>query len=229
MCVAFVTQAQQLTGDALLEKAINYHDPNGQWANFTGKLFIDMEMPNKTTRHSVVSLTNKEDFFRLEVTQGDTHINRKCENGECTFSLNGSNDITDEQSKKHGLTCERTVMYKNYYSYLYGLPMKLQDDGAIVHPEVSKVKAFGSEYLKLKVTYDPEVGSDTWYFYFNPESFALEAYQFFHDEPKNDGEYIILKDLMEINGVKIPKVRTWYYNKNQELLGTDFLIKAEDL
>ncbi len=229
MCLTFLIQAQTLTGSALLEKAIEYHDPKGQWSNFTGKLSIDMEMPNKPTRHSVVSLSNKEDFFRLEVTQGEIFINRKWENGECTFSLNGSNDITEEQRKKHGLTCERTAMYKNYYTYLYGLPMKLQDQGAIVHPEVTQVKAFNSEYLKLKVTYDPEVGNDTWYFYFNTESFALEAYQFFHDESKNDGEYIILTDIMEINGIKIPKVRNWYYNKNQELLGTDFLSKAEDL
>jgi hypothetical protein len=221
--------AQEITGTDLLNKAIAYHDPSGHWGTFNGKLYIDMEVPNKPTRHSVVTLSNNEEFFGLEVTKDDTYINRKWANGECTFALNGLDEITEAQRKEHGLTCDRTVMYKNYYTYLYGLPMKLKDNGTIVHSVVERVNAFDSEYLKLKVTYDPEVGKDTWYFYFNSDTYALEVYQFFHDETKNDGEYILLKNLQTINDIKMPKVRTWYRNNNNELLGTDILVKGEDL
>ncbi len=53
----------------------------------------------------------------------------------------------------------------------------------------------------------------------------MEVYQFYHEESKNDGEYILLTEEIEVNGIKMPKNRAWYYNKNHEYLGTDFLFK----
>jgi hypothetical protein len=34
----------------------------------------------------------------------------------------------------------------------------------------------GKEYLVLKVDYQKEIGKDTWYFYFNPKTYAMEVY-----------------------------------------------------
>lgn len=65
--------------------------------------------------------------------------------------------------------------------------MKLKDPGTIIHEQVNLDKFMGEMYLTLKVTYKKEVGEDTWYFYFNQQNYALEAYQFYHDEEKNDG------------------------------------------
>ncbi|MDB4303987.1 DUF6503 family protein, partial [Desulfosarcina sp.] len=79
------------------------------------------------------------------------------------------------------------------------------------------------DYLVLKATYDETVGSDIWYFYFDPETYAIEVYQFFHDESKNDGEYILLTEKETISNIKIPKNRAWYTNKEDKLLGTDIL------
>ena len=71
-----------------------------------------------------------------------------------------------------------------------GLPMKLKDPGTLIGSQNTYRKT-GHFLLDVKVTYAPEVGSDTWYFYFDTETFALKQYQFFHNEAKNDGEYII--------------------------------------
>ena len=51
----------------------------------------------------------------------------------------------------------------------------------------------------------------------------MEVYQFYHEEEKNDGEFILLSDLEMVNGIKMPKNRAWYYNKEEKYLGTDFL------
>jgi hypothetical protein len=107
--------------------------------------------------------------------------------------------------------------------------MKLKDAGTIIDPIVQRKTFKAKEYLVLKVTYDEGVGSDTWYFYFDPKTYAMEVYQFFKDEAKNDGEYILLSELQVINEIKIPKVRAWYYNKNNGYLGTDKLISAKKL
>ena len=113
-------------------------------------------------------------------------------------------------------------MFKNYYTYLYGLPMKLKDEGTIVDQTVTTITFKGKEYLVLKVNYSKEVGKDTWYFYFDPKTYAMEVYQFFK-EAKNSGEYILLSGLETINNIKMPKNRAWYYNKDDGYLGTDIL------
>jgi hypothetical protein len=115
---------------------------------------------------------------------------------------------------------------KNYYTYLYGLPMKLKDPGTLIDPKVERRSFKGKEYLVLKVKYEEGVGKDIWYFYFDPKSYALKVYQFYHDETKNDGEYILLSGIESAIGIKMPKTRAWYLNKDNKYLGTDVLVKV---
>jgi hypothetical protein len=93
----------------------------------------------------------------------------------------------------------------------------------LFHDKVERKTFKGKTYLVLKATYKKEVGKDTWYFYFNPKTYAMEVYQFFHEESKNDGEYILLTGEEEtINGVKMPKKRAWYMNKDNKYLGNRY-------
>ena len=55
----------------------------------------------------------------------------------------------------------------------------------------------------------------------------LEKAIAYHDESKNDGEYILLSGLEDINGIQMPKKRDWYYNSNDKFLGSDLLIPNE--
>ena len=75
--------------------------------------------------------------------------------------------------------------------------------------------------LELRVSYDPEVGSDIWYFYFDPASYEMFGYRFYHDESKNDGEYITLEGEAEGAGLRLPKIRKWYRHQDEGYLGTD--------
>ena len=129
----------------------------------------------------------------------------------------------ERRSKKYRVNPDRPNMYYNYYSYLYGMPMKLKDEGTNIEPDYEILEFYGKNYFRIKVTYDPKVGTDTWYFYFNTTTYALEAYQFFKDESKNDGEYILFEGLKEINQIKVPRRRAWYYNKDEKFLATDVL------
>lgn len=113
---------------------------------------------------------------------------------------------------------------KNYYTYLYGLPMKLKDPGTRINPEVKRKTFQGKAYWVMEVAYDESVGSDLWYFYFDLETYALRAYQFYHDIEKNDGEYIVLSEEEIIKGIKMPKNRAWFYNTDDKYLGTDVLL-----
>ncbi|MGB5482048.1 MAG: DUF6503 family protein [Eudoraea sp.] len=220
---------QDLSPNQLLNKAIAYHDPQGNWVDFKGQLFITMETPNSSDRLSEITIDLPQQYFKL-VTKKDNIITEQIINkGSCKLLLNGSETVSEDEIAKHRLTCDRTQTMRNYYTYLYGLPMKLKNPGTLLDRKVYQKTFKGKIYDVLKVTYDEAVGKDTWYFYFDPATYALEVYQFYHDEEKNDGEYIILNGLEEINGIKMPKIRAWYYNKDDKYLGTDTLTKTSAL
>ncbi|MEM6893202.1 MAG: DUF6503 family protein [Bacteroidota bacterium] len=215
--------SQNITAAQLLDKAIKYHDPNNNWKRLDAEFNIVMETPKSSNRKSSIHLNIPKQIFELEVEMDGVKYAYHFEKDSCITSFNGSNTISEENKKEYRLTCERGSLMRNYYTYLYGLPMKLKDPGANLANMVERKVFKGKEYLVLKVDYDENVGDDVWYFYFDPITYAMEVYQFYHNERKGDGEYILLKDIAEVNGVKMPKVRAWYYNSDDTYLGTDTL------
>ncbi len=215
--------SQELTGKQLLEKAIAYHDPNGNWPNFKGNLNITMEIPEKPNRDSNIKIDLPNEFFSVKAAVDDKVSEYIIDKDSTTIIFNGSKNPSEAILKEQRLSKERAKLYQNYYTYLYGLPMKLKDGGTIIHDKVASKTFKGKAYWVLKATYEKAVGEDTWYFYFNKDTYAMEIYQFFHEESKNDGEYILLSEEETINGIKMPKVRAWYMNKDDKYLGTDIL------
>ena len=221
LLVSIVSYSQELTGNQLLEKAIKFHDPNGNWETFKGELLVTMETPKGTPRKSTIKINLPEEYFYVKAVKGKNTTEYTVIKKNSKIEFNGKTP-SEEEKKEHKLSFERANLYKNYYTYLYGLPMKLKDEGTIIHQKIEKKKFKGKDYLVLKASYNKEVGKDTWYFYFNPKTYAMEVYQFFK-ETKDSGEYILLSGLETINEVKMPKVRAWYYNKDNKYLGTDIL------
>lgn len=220
--------AQDLTGNALLEKAIKYHDPNQNWSTFNGELFVTMSTPNNSNRDSHIIINLQKEFFQVKATRDSVTTTLTLDKDTFTRGLFGNDQPSDQEIKQYNLTKERATLYKNYYTYLYGLPMKLKDPGTIIDTNVERKTFKGKDYLVLKASYDKTTGSDVWFFYFDPETYAMEIYQFFKtDENGNlktdSGEYILLSETTTINGIKMPKIRAWYYNKDDGYLGTDTL------
>ena len=219
--------SQNLTGEELINKSIEYHDPNNNWAIFTGDLNITMETPSREPRVSTISMNLPKQYFKNEYGKDGNTITQQVNKETCTVLLNKKKEFTAEEEKTYRLSCDQAKRTRNYYTYLYGLPMKLKDPGTLINPMIEKRSFKGKKYWVAKVKYEKEVGKDTWYFYFDPSTFALEVYQFYHDESKNDGEYILLTEEYKVNGIKMPKNRAWFYNKGDTYLGNDFLYKNQ--
>lgn len=219
---------KELTSEQVLNNAIAYHDPNNMWNSFNSTFHVTMETPDTPNRESDIMIDNTVGGFYLKAVRDTTMVEYKVRGGNCNIAFNGSTTFTEEEAEANNLNCDRAKMYKNYYSYLYGLPMKLKDPGTHISETVERKTFKDKDYLVLKVTYDENVGSDIWYIYLNPETYAMEVYQFFKtDENGNQnnesGEYILLSEEMVVNNIKMPKVRAWYYNKDDKYLGTDIL------
>jgi len=220
--------SQTITPQELLDKAIAYHDPNGNWSSFNDMFFVTMETPNSSKRSSVIRINLPGDSFKATVTKDSVITNYFMKKGECITFISDSLRIAKLKETPKRSHCETTKLYKNYYTYLYGLPMKLKDPGTHLDGKVTRKTFKGKDYLVLKTTYDKAVGTDVWYFYFDPKTYAMEVYQFYKTDangkvkPKT-GEYIILSQESVIQGIKMPKIRAWYYNKDDSYLGTDVL------
>jgi Family of unknown function (DUF6503) len=220
---------EHLTGSELLKRCIAYHDPKGNWEKFRQRLILNSVNPNRTAT-TIFDIDMVKGDFNMVKTADGKHIEASVIKGKTyTSSIDGNTQISEEDRKKYRLSNEYIKNTRSYYTYLYGLPMKLKDFGTKVNEEVKKDTFNDKTYWVLKVDYVVEVGTDTWFFYINPNNYALEGYRFFHNKQPNDGEYIVLKNTIEMQGIKIPSVRTWYMNKDNKYLGTDSIEGSEGL
>jgi len=214
---------QTLSASEIIEKSIAYHDPDGKLLKKNVTLKLIETRPNGSDRKSEVSFHIKKEKFKMNQNIDEHQVISAYSKGKVSFLFDGKKEFSKEQGEKYRLNEKRILMMKNYYQYLWLMPIKLNDGGTNLNPLVKTVDFFGKESLEIRVTYDPDVGADVWYFYFNPDSYALQGYRFYHDEEKNDGEYIILQDEVTHENVRLPKERKWYTHKEDKFLGADIL------
>ncbi|MCP4203005.1 MAG: hypothetical protein GY769_13870 [bacterium] len=207
--------------------SIAVHDPEGVWSSTALELTIEETRPEGPARTTEVGIDIAGERFSWSTTRDGHRLAGGLDGKSCELLLDGRTNITDGERDEHRLTCERLRWIRNYYTYLWGLPMKLRDAGTHLAEEVVATEFQGLDVLSLKVTYDEAVGGDTWYFYFDPVTSALVGYRFFHDESKNDGEHITLQDIAAVGVLRLPKRRAWYYNQGGGYLGTDTLVSLE--
>lgn len=195
--------AQKMNATAILERSIQYHDPKGQWSSFNHEMEFVSERPNGPDRVSKVVIDNNRGYFHLE------------ENGNnMTVTLDDCADIPE------GKTCEDVKRTRNYYVYLWGLPMKLKDEGTVIDPAVKEEEFEGSDCYVIRVPYD----EDIWFFYIDKNTYAMKGYMFYKDEPTKKGEVIYLEGEERIGDLRIPKTRKWVTTPDGRFLGTDILM-----
>ena len=208
--------------EALIARSIAYHDPHGRWDTGEIALGITESRPHGVTRAVEVAMSPG---------RGRMEVRRETDVGQVAFAvageevlrraIDGDESLDEAAFAEQGLDAERVLWLRNYYLFVWGLPMKLRDPGKIVDPEPVADSYNGQEALRVRITYDPEVGGDTWYFYFHPETARLIGYRFHHDESANDGEYIHLEGEIGDGGLRLPAKRSWFFHQGDEFLGED--------
>jgi hypothetical protein len=228
-CLAAAAPAAQMPAGELLELSIAYHDPDGLWESGSFRFRIAGTRPLAGPTFTGAIIDNESGRFHLERERMGRTIESTVTGDECWTRLDGSSEFTEQEAERFGLGCDAMKRMRDYHTYLYGLPMKLRDAGTRIDPEATRTAFEGRDVWQLRVTYDPEVGADTWYFYFDLETYALVGYRFYHDEAANDGEYIVLDREASGGGLRLPKVRAWYTHGDDRLLGTDTIQSIERL
>lgn len=215
------------SADEWIDRSIAFHDPEGVWP--TGRFAIQQAAtrPNGADRIDRTILDNGNSRFWLETTRDGAEVVVEVGPDESgaeavTVTVDGETP-TAERAAELGFDEAGALRMRNYYVYLFGLPMKLEDPGTLIDPLVQDVEVDGEMVKRVRVTYDPDVGSDIWNFDFDPETAEMVGYRFYKDEAANEGEWIELDGLVEIGGLRLPEARTWYVFGTEEMLGTDTL------
>ncbi|MEZ4698928.1 MAG: DUF6503 family protein [Rhodothermales bacterium] len=228
--MAASVHAQTLSGSEVLARSLAHHDPAGAWYQKAHRLQLRETRPGGADRTTDVVLDYPAGLFVMTMERDGHRLEmRMHESGSCVATMDGSTQIAEEDLKKYRMDCDGIAWWRGYQEYLYGLPMKLHDAGAKLGEAAERVTFNQHETLAVRVSYAEEVGSDVWYFYFDPATYALIGSRFYHDEAKNDGEYLFFDEEIEAGGITLPRIRAWYVNSDDRYLGTDYVEAYEQV
>lgn len=211
----------QISSQDLIENSLKYHDPKGILSKSGLLLSLEESRPGASVRKTELYIHPYKDEFSVSRRVDETLIEMTRMKGVNTFKLNGSTELSPEQIKEHRLDVNRLNSMKSYYRYLWYLPQTLLDPGTVMASQATASVFDGKDCFELKVTYEKEVGSDVWYYYFSKTNYQLIGYRFYHDQSKNDGEYITLEKEAVNKSLRLPSRRNWFTHADNEYLGSD--------
>lgn len=199
--------AEPPTAETVLKRAIAYHDPDGAWPTLHATFHFDETRPDGRATQSTMELDNARFFMRVDM------------GGKESYEITGENCVilSGDKDEKRGL------MIRNYFLYLWGLPMKLLDPNTTFASEVGSSEIAGNACDVLRVIYE----KDTWYFHIDRESGRMRQYEFYKDDTKAAGEIITLEGEISVGSIRIPQKRNWYKIPGNEYLGTDTLARVQ--
>ncbi len=201
-----------LTPQSVIDKSIAYHDPKGRWWASTNTVALDQPRPDGTTTRTEFTLHPGYDFD-LTGSAGEETLSATIRSDECT--------IKKSEGSEHyaAWDCERLKLMRDYYSYLFNAPMNLLDDKGTIEPVVRSRTFMQKTVHSVRVEYGGE--SPVWYYFFDPETFALVGCSFSKGGLEQDGEYLDYQGEIEGDGVRLPKTRIWWTWANHRKLGID--------
>jgi len=207
------------TGKDLIQRSIEYHDPNGKWIHFKSSIHIDASLwKSEETKEKITTelfFDNRNGVFKQYFLMNKIKLKGEVSNDTCYNQA--LTEIPEENATQYAkmLGCKGITLSKDYYSYLIGLPMKLLDAEAIVNDTIFERTYNEIKYDVVKVNYEPFDKNPSWYFYFNKNNHALELCKFTSREDENKGgEYIIYNQEKDIQGMKLRNQQVWLHNNS---------------
>ncbi len=224
ICLVSIVQAQQTAKD-ILQKSIETHDPRGRWHKLNAEFDMSIVREKQADRLFTIALNMRKKHFAYRVKTDTLNYSQGFKGAIFETLFNGSSTISEANIKKYDLTEARTQYLKEVYEYLLLLPMRLQNDTALLSKDYT-IETFNNvQCYKLTIQYQPINENETWHFYIDNQSFILRGYQFYVKDKTTNGEYIYLEDYTNVKGILMPKTKKWYWNKDSSFFRTDRVLK----
>lgn len=199
-----------LTSDDIVKNSIHFHDPEGNWSSFKGKFYFEsiFSFNDSIPEKLEVSIDVKENGFQYHNL--DRQVNISFPDDSCIVHSKLGN-------------CDGYRWTKNFYTYVWGLPMKLHDPNTSISPQ------YQLDTIKTKPCYVINVfyTAENFKFYIDQKSFQLRAFSFFKNDNSNHGEFIELEHIKEHHEIKFPKKKVWRDLISRELIGTNEVLNIQ--
>ncbi|PCJ96079.1 MAG: hypothetical protein COA50_07820 [Flavobacteriaceae bacterium] len=194
LCLLFLVSACSTvpSGKEILKKSIAFHDPNGQWNNLQQKIIIqsDFVYPDSTFYSLSIGLDNPN----KRVSYTNTSLAQRVDFTDTTC-LVVMGDIT----------CDQAAWTKNFYHFIHGLPMTLQNDEGVINESIVQTTFHNIPCHRVAVDFVKE----KWHFYFSKADHRLVGFTF-NKNFESKAEEILTDGLIEINSMKLCKSRFWW-------------------
>ena len=214
-------RTQEMDNESLIAKSINFHDPNDRWKNFKGEFLILLEQDQNL---EFVLDNAKSSASWKEILKSKDTLYGGFVGDSCFVLKNGCLLPSKGTIENIFLECDKIKERTHYWIYMYGLPMKLMDNEVNFTTEPKVVPFLHSTYWMAEVNYNLNQEEEFWRFYFNRETFALEAAQFFHPALNDDSEYILFNHLQWIQGIHLPTKHSWFMKNTNDFIGDEKLV-----
>ena len=221
---AAVEEAEPTPAQELVARSVVFHDPEGIWGSrpiTVSWVGTDGEGGERVAVDLEFGADERDFAFSGRYRGSTMEYETTVDGWSATVEGVPQENLPEADRERLRLHREGGMFWRSYYGFLAGLPMKIFDHGSHLDPEVIETTFMDREVHAVRVTYDPDIGGDTWYFYFDPVTAQLVGCRFYHDESANDGEYLTFEGLTEGGGLRLPRLRGWYVNSDGRHLGTD--------
>jgi hypothetical protein len=219
---------KELSGEDILLKSIQKHDPKAQWKQAEFSLRIQEPRLQNPVRFSEVYINNKTNAFALKRNRGDKVASYQL-NADGTTTVLLDNEAVQDTTMiaKYMLQPLRVKNYQWFYRVLLGLPMSLNEEVLDTIGTVSSVMFNQKESYKVEIKLQKPLFSDTWNLFISAEDFSLLGIEMIFPNDPSKGERLYFDKNIEIDDVQIPRIRHWY-ELDDTYSGSDVIVKKLD-
>lgn len=229
-------QEVTITGKELWAKTIAYHDPQGKWATFSGKVHLVTTFSNGTSSEEELEVRKPDDFYQSTRIAGNVKAVKGIKNGACFNAVDGNNKPSAAQIEEYYLDCENVLQFmKEHHSCHLGLPMELKTPGVEAEGKVTWENFQGRKCYALKLIGTPQAVkhpyyAGTWILYIDPVTYAMRGMRVQTEAFKAMGFYncyIVAMGELEVGGIKMPQIRNYFSEDDSYALTDAFTLVKE--
>ncbi|MCO6475229.1 MAG: hypothetical protein J5I94_01340 [Phaeodactylibacter sp.] len=217
-----------LSAGEVLQRSMQFHDPQGRWPSAALHFIIAEPRVENPGRLSEVFLNNPGNTFSIKRQYENVSVVRGILQDSC-YSLVDSVLVNPQDTatiRLHRLECERTQGYRAFYKLLNGMPMSLHVPEVQLLPEVAEDSIGGRTALRIAARFNNPIIGEEWFIYFAPDNYQLLGYGY---AAEGAGEILRLDGMVEVSGMKLPRMRHWYNRIDGAYLGSDIYVVVEEL
>ena len=207
-----VDKPKVLTAQDILDASIKFHDPENKWKSLNANFVFEskFESNDSVPEELLININVPENGFQYDNLDKKVSIKYNQDNCEVL---------------KGNATCEGYQWTKNFYTYVWGLPMKLND------PATNITTIYGTHTIKKTPVYIVFVSyeSEDYKFYIDQKTFELKFFEFIKNDSSMKGEFITLSGIYEYYGIKFPKHKRWDDLYTKELIGTNEVLSITNV